>query len=109
MEIASGQNGSLRQIAVFEELGDLPAMVRSTDGSEQPESGALRLGGCRLSMDRGTDCQSVLRRRSASNLRRGRAARVAPGEDATAEKRPFERPIAVHAAAAEAGRLAHRV
>ena len=28
MEIASGQNGSLRQIAVFEELGDLPAMVR---------------------------------------------------------------------------------
>ena len=28
MEMASSQNGSLRQIAVFEELGDLPAMVR---------------------------------------------------------------------------------
>ena len=37
------------------------------------------------------------------------AARISPGEDAPAEKGPLERPIAVHAAAAEARRLAHRV
>jgi hypothetical protein len=45
----------------------------------------------------------------ALNGRRGRSSRVTPGEDAAAQERALERPIAVHAAAAEAGRFADRV